>query len=65
MISSQVSLLNKGGEIKLLGLTEALRDLLTKTRLLDVFDIHESESEALASFAGHGAKLGEPQLSLV
>ncbi len=65
MISSQVSVMNKGGAIKLVGLTEALNDLLTKTKLLNVFDIYESESDALASFADHGLKVGEPQLSLV
>ncbi len=65
LISSQVSALNKGGEIKLVYLTETLRELLTVTKLLGVFDVYESESEALVSFAGHALKVGEPQLSLV
>jgi anti-sigma B factor antagonist len=65
LISSQVSALNKGGEIKLVYLTETLRELLTVTKLLEVFDVYESESEALGSFAGHGLKVNEPQLSLV
>jgi anti-sigma B factor antagonist len=65
LISSQVSALNKGGEIKLIYLTETLRELLTMTKLLGVFDVYESESEALVSFAGHSIKISEPQLSLV
>ena len=65
LISSQVSALNKGGEIKLICLTETLRELLTMTKLLGVFDVYESESEALVSFAGHSLKISEPQLSLV
>ena len=65
LISSQVSALNKGGEIKLVYLTETLRELLTMTKLLGVFDVYDSESEALGSFAGHGLKVSEPQLSLV
>lgn len=65
LISSQVSALNKGGEIKLVYLTEALRELLNMTKLLGVFDVYESESEALVSFGGHALKVSEPQLSLV
>jgi anti-sigma B factor antagonist len=65
LISSQVSALNKGGEIKLVYLTETLRELLTITKLLGVFDVYESESEALVSFAGHALEVGQPQLSLV
>lgn len=65
LISSQVSILNKGGEIKLVYLTETLRELLTMTKLLEVFDVYESESEALVSFADHALKVSEPQLSLV
>ena len=34
----------------LLNLTEKLRDLLAITKLLTVFDVYESESEALNSF---------------
>lgn len=65
LISSQVSALNKGGEIKLVYLTETLRELLAMTKLLGVFDVYENEAEALVGFAGHGLKVGEPQLSLV
>lgn len=51
LVASQVSVENKGGEIKLVGLTDALKELLTMTRLLTVFDTYEQEAEALQSFA--------------
>ena len=38
------------GQLKLLNLTQKLQDLLTITKLLTVFDVYESESEALSSF---------------
>jgi len=36
--------------LKLLNLTQKLQDLLTITKLLTVFDVYDSEEEALASF---------------
>jgi anti-sigma B factor antagonist len=41
---------NRGGALKLLHVTNRIRDLLVVTRLLTVFDAFESEAEALASF---------------
>ena len=41
----------RGGEIKLCGLGKRLRDLFTMTRLIMVFDHHETEEQALAAFA--------------
>jgi anti-sigma B factor antagonist len=37
--------------MKLLNLTQKIHDILTVTQLITVFDIYDSESEALASFA--------------
>ena len=53
LVASQISVENKGGEIKLLGLTETLHDLLTASRLLTVFDAYDDEAEALQNFADH------------
>jgi anti-sigma B factor antagonist len=39
-----------GGQLKLLNLTQKLQDLLAITKLLTVFDVYESEAEALNSF---------------
>ena len=53
LVASQISVENKGGEIKLVGLTETLHDLLTASRLLTVFDAYDDEAEALQNFADH------------
>lgn len=65
LVASQVSVENKGGEIKLVGLTETLRELLTVTRLLTVFDAYENEAEALNSFAENVSKAETPLLAFV
>jgi anti-sigma B factor antagonist len=51
LVASQVSVENKGGQIKLVGLTDALKELLTVTRLLNVFDTYDQEADAIKSFA--------------
>ncbi|HEV7681101.1 MAG TPA: STAS domain-containing protein [Pyrinomonadaceae bacterium] len=51
LVASQVSVENKAGAIKLIGLTEQLRELLRATRLLAVFDTYANEVEAIQSFA--------------
>jgi anti-sigma B factor antagonist len=40
----------KGGELKLLNLTQKLQDLLGITKLLTVFDTFTNESDALSDF---------------
>ncbi len=45
------SLRKSGGSFKLLSPNHRIVDLLTITKLLEVFDIFESESAALASFS--------------
>ena len=61
LISSYVTLSNKGGQIKLTHLTERLRDIMTITKLLTVFDVYDNEPDALASFKGHLLSVVEPQ----
>ena len=39
-----------GGQLKLLNLTQKIRDLLTITKLLTVFDVYDNETEALNSY---------------
>jgi anti-sigma B factor antagonist len=65
LVASQVSVENRGGEIKLIGLTDALRELLTVTRLLTVFDVYENEADALQNFSDRVSKLGKSQLAFV
>lgn len=61
LISSHVTLSNKGGEIKLTHLTERVRDLMTITKLLTVFDVYDNEPDALASFKEDVLSVVEPQ----
>ncbi len=42
----------RGGEIKLCGLGKRIKDLFTMTKLIMVFDHHETEDAAIAAFAG-------------
>lgn len=63
LVASQISVENKGGEIILLGLTDTLRELLTATRLLTVFDTYETEADAIQNFADHVSKRSKPQLA--
>ncbi len=60
LVASQVSVEKKGGQLKLVGLTPTLRELFTVTRLSTVFDIFETESEAIQGFADHIAKSTKP-----
>lgn len=50
LIANYTSLTRDGGQLKLLNLTEKIRDLLVITKLLTVFDAYESEQEGLESF---------------
>jgi anti-sigma B factor antagonist len=61
LVASQITVTNKGGEIKLAHLTERLRELMRITKLLTVFDVHDDEERALASFTGEVLRIVEPQ----
>jgi anti-sigma B factor antagonist len=63
LIASQISVENKGGEIKLVGLTETLRELLTATRLLTVFDTYDNEADAIQNFADNVSRVKNPLLA--
>ena len=41
----------RGGEIKLCGLGKRIKDLFTMTKLIMVFDHHDTEEQAIAAFA--------------
>jgi len=61
LVSSYATLSNKGGQIKLVHLTEQIQDIMTTTKLLTVFDVYDNEPDALASFTGHVLSIVEPQ----
>jgi len=50
LVSGFTMVANSGGAMKLLGLTKRVKDLLQITKLYTVFDVHEEEKHALASF---------------
>jgi anti-sigma B factor antagonist len=50
LVSSYTAINKEGGQLKLLSLTQKLRDLLTITKLLTVFDSYETEADALSNF---------------
>ena len=63
LVASQVSVENKAGEIKLIGLTDQLRELFRATRLLAVFDTYANEAEAIQSFADRDSSVEKATLS--
>jgi anti-sigma B factor antagonist len=50
IVHSYATVKNQGGSLKLLNVTGKLRDLLSITKLLTVFDTYEDETEAIKSF---------------
>jgi anti-sigma B factor antagonist len=50
LVSSFVTLTNGGGKIKLLNLSQRVREVMTITKLLTVFDVFENEQKAIESF---------------
>lgn len=50
LVSGFTTVRNQGGELKLLHLTKKVHDLLQITKLFTVFEVHDNEQQALASF---------------
>ncbi len=50
LVSCFTSVQRKGGELKLVKLSERIQDLMLMTKLLTVFDVYDSEEQALGSF---------------
>jgi anti-sigma B factor antagonist len=50
LISSQIHLTKKGGQLKIVHLSQNLQALMTLTKLLTVFDVYKDESDAIDSF---------------
>lgn len=50
LVSGYTTLANAGGTLKLVGLTNRVKDLLQITKLYTVFDVHEDEAHAVRSF---------------
>ncbi len=63
LVSSHVTLDEKGGALKLMHMTESVHELMTVSKLLTLFDVYEDEPEALASFEGETLRLVERVVS--
>jgi len=50
LIAGLTTLRNKNGVLKLANVTEKIQSLLTITKLITVFDAHDSVAEAISSF---------------
>lgn len=50
LVSSFTAINKEQGQLKLLNLTDKLKDLLGITKLLTVFDVYTNESDALSSY---------------
>lgn len=50
LVSSFTAVNKEDGTLKLLNLTQKIQDLLAITKLLTVFDVFDSEADALASY---------------
>ena len=51
LVSSFTAVNKEGGKLKLLNLTQKIQDLLAITKLLTVFDVYDSEDEAINSYS--------------
>jgi len=52
LVSTYTTVINQGGQLKLLCLTRKIEEILAITKLLTVFQVYDSEMETVDSFAG-------------
>lgn len=50
LVACFTSVKRKGGELKLVKLSDRIQDLMLMTKLLTVFDLYDNEEQALGSF---------------
>ena len=50
LVSAYTTSKNQGANLKLLGLTKKVKDVLQLTKLYTVFDIYDDEASAIASY---------------
>ena len=58
IVQSYATVMKNGGALKLLNVTKRIKDLLSITKLVAVFDTFDTEQEAIASYAA--TSLPEP-----
>lgn len=50
LVSGFTTVTNGGGQLKLVGLSKRIKDLLQITKLYTVFDVYDDETDAVRSF---------------
>jgi anti-sigma B factor antagonist len=65
LVASCVTVSNKRGELKLLHLTEQVREVITTANLSAIFDIYNNEYDAIASFKREVLRVAKPLPSFV
>ena len=50
LVSAYTTVTNRGGKLKLINLPSKVNDILQITQLITVFEVYDSEQEALESF---------------
>jgi anti-sigma B factor antagonist len=58
LITTHTVIINKGGELRLCNISDKIKNLLTTTRLIKVFDICDSREDALQSLGNETKKRG-------
>jgi anti-sigma B factor antagonist len=51
IVQSYATVTKNGGSLKLVNVTKRIKDLLSITKLLTVFECHDGEAEAVTSFS--------------
>lgn len=51
LVSGFTTVTNNGGQLKLVGLSKRVKDLLQITKLYTVFEVYDDETEAVRSFS--------------
>lgn len=60
LVAGYATLEKSGGELKLLNLTERVAELMMITKLLTVFDVYETEADAVKSFKPDVERITQP-----
>ena len=65
LVHTYMSVIKGGGEMKVVGLTDKVEEILKITQLYQVFQEFQDEDSALMSFPGNGNKHKAPMLEIV
>lgn len=60
MVGFRRGVVRQGGRVKIAGLTDRMRDILTSTRLIELFEVVETVPEAVGAAAPAAAAGGAP-----